>query len=108
DLGTTYDPDVVLVTRMQAEEIATETPELVQPLTYSVNTRTGESIEIEGVDVSHNLSPWLADTHFLVMGDTYIQDMDGETATFRVVDAVTGETVDEIAGIAIAQDPTGP
>jgi len=100
---------VVLVTRMQAEEVATETPELVQPLMYSVNTRTGESIEIEGVDVSHNVSPWLADTRFLVVAETHPAWMDDTSSiTVRVVDAVTGETLDEIPDISYVHEPGGP
>ena len=108
ELGTTYDPDVVIVNRVQAEEVATETPPLVQPRIYSVDTVSGEVIEIDGVDVSHNVSPWEPDTRFLVMGDTYIQHMDAETATFQVVDSVTGKVLDELTDVQISQDPNGP
>lgn len=108
EFGTTYDEDVVIVHHQQAEEIATETPSLVQPRIHSVNTVSGETIEIDGVDVSHNVSPWEPDTRFLVMGDTYIQHMDAEVATFRVVDAVTGEVLGELSDIQISQDPNAP
>lgn len=109
DLGTTYDPDVVLVTRMQAEEVATETPDLVQPLIYSVNTRTGKTIDFEGVDVSQNTSPWLADTRFLVLAETHPAWMDDSSnITLRVVDAVTGDTIETIQGITYVDEPGGP
>jgi len=96
------------VRRLQAEEVATETPGPVQSRISSVNAVTGEVIEFDGVDISHNVSPWYPDTRFMVMGDTPIQDMNAETATFRVVDAVTGEVLDELPDIQLSQDPNGP
>ncbi len=50
-LRTTYDPDVVTVSALQFEEVATEIPVTVGFLTYSVNTVTGKTIEINGDDV---------------------------------------------------------
>ncbi|MBA2468657.1 MAG: hypothetical protein H0V37_04560, partial [Chloroflexia bacterium] len=108
ELSATYDPEVVIVRRLQAEEVATETPGPVQSRISSVNAVTGEVIEFDGVDISQNGSAGYADTRFMVMGDTPIQDMNAETATFRVVDAVTGEVLDELPDIQLSQDPNGP
>ncbi len=99
NLYTTYDPNVILARQQQPEEVATETPELVQPLTYSVNTVTGESIEILGADASINMSPYEQVSRFMVMVDDYVRD--GEPHTYRVIDPVTGEQVGEITDVAI-------
>ncbi len=99
NLYTTYDSDVILARQQQPEEVATETPELVQPLTYSVNTVTGESIEILGADASINMSPYEQVSRFMVMVDDYVRD--GEPHTYRVIDPVTGEQTGEIADVVL-------
>jgi hypothetical protein len=88
-LRNTYDPDVVTVVRNQAEEVATETPELAQPRMYSVNTATGNVITIDGVDVHETYGWAFPSTHYLVLADTWIRD--SEPAIYHVVDAATGE-----------------
>jgi hypothetical protein len=100
-LRPTYDPDVVLVTRT-SDHMA---PGQSHSRIFSVNTVTGEVIEIEGVHVSDNREPV---ARFLVTGDAAIHATNGETASFRVVDAVTGEIVGEIADVTITQNPLGP
>lgn len=74
-----------------------ETPDAVDHHISSGNTVTGEAIEIGGFDASHNTSPWEQDTRFLVMYEPQLEQP-GLT-DYQVVDAVTGEVIDEIAGV---------
>lgn len=93
NLRNTVDPDVVNVSRMQAEEVATETPDQVRALTYVVNTRTADVVEVEGSDL-RNTWGWEQPASVVMLIGTV--DVAAETTTYRLVDAVTGE---DIAGL---------
>jgi hypothetical protein len=103
-LGTvrpTYDPDVVTVRREQAEEVATETPGLVQPRTYSVNTVTGDVLEFDGVAVRDMYGWAQPPARFLVMSDGYVETAD--PVTYRVIDPVTGEEYGTLANVELGE-----
>lgn len=97
----TYDPDVVTVRRNQAEEVATETPGLVQPRIYAVNTVTGEVLEIDGVAVREMYEWAQPPTRFLVMSDGYVETDD--PVTYRVIDPVTGEEYGTLADVELGE-----
>jgi hypothetical protein len=99
-LRGTYDPDVVTVQRVQAEEVATETPDAVHWMMYAVNTVTGESIEIDGIDVRDSYGWELPPSRYLVLTDTWVDDT--TPTTYRVVDAVTGEEVGTLPDASLA------
>ncbi len=90
NLRNTVDADVVLASRMQAEEVATETPDQVQALTYVVNTRTAEVAEVEGSDL-RNTWGWEQPPAAVMLIGTV--DTAAGTTTYRLVDAVTGEDI---------------
>jgi hypothetical protein len=106
DLQNTGDPNVVVAHVFEESDLASANPTVASQRLISVDTVSGEARGIDGFDVSHRMS-WDSATHFLVISDTRIMNMDGVTASFRVVDAVTGEVVGEIIGIEITQDPNG-
>jgi hypothetical protein len=93
NLRNTINGDVVLASRMQAEEVATETPDRVQALTYVVNTRTAEVVEIEGKDL-RNTWVWEQPPAAVMLIGTV--DAEAGTTAYHLVDAVTGE---DIAGM---------
>jgi hypothetical protein len=102
NLSLTPDPDVVVVTRMQAEEVATETPDQIQPMVYIVSLSTGDVTEVEGRDFGRNMSPWPYPVRYLVMTD------DPEIQLFtpfsiRIVDAVTGEAIGEHSDLVLSE-----
>ncbi len=103
NLETTYDPEVVIVHRMANEELATEIPLGIEQRLFSVNTATGDVIEINGFDASHNTSPWIQETRFLVMYEPQIDQP--ETTTYQVIDAVSGEVIDELVDVPRATFP---
>jgi len=100
-LRTTYDPDVVTVLRVQAEEVATETPGLVQPRVYSVNTMTGEAMEFDGVAVRDSYGYAQPPSRFLVLSDGYLETT--EPVGYRVIDAVTGVEYGRLADVTVAE-----
>lgn len=100
-LRSTVDAYTVLVTRVQAEEVATETPDLVRPQTFSINLQTGAVVTIEGVDVSLVTQPWTLPTQLLVMADRY--PVGAGPFTFRVVNAMTGEDVGVLEDVEYSQ-----
>jgi hypothetical protein len=98
-IRNTYDPNVVTVQRIQEESIATETPDPYQPLMYSVNTVTGDVIEIQGSDVREMYGWEQPPSVYLVVSDDWAPQ--GPT-TYRVLDAVTGEEYGTIEDAALA------
>lgn len=103
---TTYDPDVVTVSRMQAEEVATETPGLVQPRIYSVNTVTGDVMEFDGVAVRDTYGWAQPPARFLVMSDGYIDST--EPVAYRVIDPVSGEEHGTLGDVTVATQGSFP
>ncbi len=79
--------------------MATETPDAVDHHISSVNTITGEAIEIGGFDASHNNLSWKQDSRFLVMYEPHIEQP--ELTTYQVIDAVTGDVIDELVDIPL-------
>ncbi|MDQ3653600.1 MAG: hypothetical protein M3457_00790 [Chloroflexota bacterium] len=96
-LRPTYDPAVVTVRSSTAEEVATETPDAVDHHISSVNTVTGEVIEIDGFDASDNVGWYLPPSRFMVMHDALTAEPD--TATYNVIDPVSGEVIGQIADV---------
>ncbi|MEJ7900851.1 MAG: hypothetical protein WKF63_03345 [Thermomicrobiales bacterium] len=103
-LGTvrpTYDPDVVTVRRVQAEEVATETPGLVQPRIYSVNTVTGDVMEFDGVAVRDMYGWAQPPARFLVLSDGYVESDD--PVTYRVLDPVKREEYGTLPDVQLGE-----
>jgi hypothetical protein len=100
-LRLTQDSGVVTVRAIQPEEVATETPDAVRNVMYSVNTVTGDSIEFEGWDVRDTYGWELPPTHYLVLSDEWVQDT-GPTS-YRVVDVLTGKEVGSIEDAALGE-----
>lgn len=102
----TYDPMVINIDSIQQEEVATETPDQVRaPQVLVVNVASGDISTIDGTDTSINLQPYEAVSRFMVIADTYVTS--SEPATYRVVDAATGEELRQITDVVTPIGPGG-
>ncbi len=91
NLRATTDTSTVLVDQEWSDDLAPLVANMETPISYSVNVTTGEAATITGADVSENTRPWPYPTRFLVTFDYSLEFRD--TITYRVIDALTGETV---------------
>jgi hypothetical protein len=98
-LRATADESTVLVRQTGPEEIATMTAMGQPPRLYAVNTATRQATMFPGIDISDNVGWETPPDRFLVMFDYQAETPDA--LTYRVIDAVTGETVGSLDDIPV-------
>ncbi len=103
-LRVTTDDAIVVVRQTGPEEIATMTAMGQPPQLYAVHTGTREATMFSGLDISDNVGWETPPDRFLVMFDYAANP--SEAITYRVVDAVTGETVGTLDDVPV-YDPNG-
>ncbi len=99
NLRATTDNAIVLVDQEWRDDLATNVANMQTPTMYAVDVTTGEATTITGVDVSANTRPWPYPHRFLVTFDYQLDPPD--TITYRVIDALTGDTVGTIDDVPL-------
>lgn len=103
-LRATADESTVLVRQTGPEELATMAAMGQSPRLYAVNTATRQATMFPGIDISDNVGWETPPDRFLVTFN-YTDDL-GDTITYQVIDAVTGETVGSLDDVPL-YDPQG-
>ena len=102
DLRNTTNGSIVLVDQQWSDELATMVVNDQTPTFHAVDIATGEATPFTGVDISHNTDPWPYPERFMVTFE-YTMDL-GDSITYHVHDAVTGEMIDLLDDVPVT-DP---
>jgi hypothetical protein len=98
-LRATVDESTVRVRQTGPEELATMAAGGQSPRLYTVNTATRQATMFPGIDISDNVGWETPPDRFLVTFE--YQPDPGETITYGVIDAVTGETVGTLDNVPV-------
>ncbi len=98
-IRATVDQDTVIVERQWGDDLATMVANEQSPIFYTVELLSRDVTTFTGVDVSNNTSPWPYPNRFLVTFEP--QEQQGDTVTYQVIDAVTGETVGTLEDVPL-------
>src|SRR5690606_25847838 len=101
-LRPTADMSTLVVSQYGQNEMATSVVRSESHRVYAVNTATRQATMFPGLDISDNVG-WATPPDRFLVTFSYTDDL-GDTITYQVIDAVTGETVGTLDDVPV-NDP---